>query len=104
MPQPTVGFGLASPTPLRARSSACSMKWVSWEFTVSVEKRVGVGLGVERDEVVDLFAGAYEADWQAYFAPDGYDDATPRGAIPLGQDHARHADSGSRLARLRQSD
>jgi len=64
------------------------MKWVSWEFTVSVEKRVGVGLGVEGDEVVDLLASAYETDRQAQFARDSYDDAALRGAIQLGQDNA----------------
>ncbi len=34
----------------------------------SVEERVDVGFGVEGHEVVDLFAGAHEADGQRQFA------------------------------------
>jgi len=67
---------------------------------VVVEKRVGVGLGVEGDEVVDLFAGADEADGQAEFAGDGDDDAAFGGAVELGEDDAGHADGRGELASL----
>src|ERR1700722_12659215 len=105
--QPTVGFGLARPTPLRARSSAWSMKRMSCEFTYFsrifhelVKERVGVSFGVERNEIVDLFAGADETNRQAEFARNGDDDAALRGAVELGENDAGDANGRCEFAGL----
>src|SRR5271155_1728202 len=58
----------------------------------SIKERVDVGLGIEWDQVVDFFAGAYEADWQIQFAGNGYDDAAFGGAVEFGEHDA--GDSG----------
>ncbi len=58
---PTKGFGWARATPRRANPSARDMCQSSRS---SVEERVDVGLGIERDQVVDFFACADEADRQ----------------------------------------
>ena len=65
-----------------------------------VEQRIGVGLGVEGNEVVDLFAGADKTDGEAEFARDGDDDAAFGGAIELGENDAGDADAGGELAGL----
>ena len=57
----------------------------------SVEKRIRVGFGVEGNHVVNLFAGADEANRQAQFARDGDDDAALGGAVELGEDDAGDA-------------
>src|SRR5580692_1031371 len=68
-----------------------------------VEQRVGVGLSVEGNEVVDLFAGADETNGQAKFARDGNDDAAFGGAIELGENDAGDTDAGGELASLGQT-
>ena len=56
-----------------------------------VEERVDVGFGVERNQIVDLFAGADETNGEAEFARDGDDDAAFGGAVELGEDDAGDA-------------
>src|SRR5580704_13910648 len=48
-----------------------------------VEERVDIGLGIEGDEVVDLFACPYETDWEIQLVGDGDDDAAFCGAVEL---------------------
>src|SRR5579885_2933506 len=64
------------------------------------EEGFGVGVGVEGDEVVDLLAGADEADGEAEFAGDGDDDAALGGAIELGEDDAGDANGAGKFAGL----
>src|SRR5579883_1302077 len=64
------------------------------------EEGLGVGVGVEGDEVVDLLAGADEADRQAKFAGNGHDDAAFGGAVELGEDDAGDADGAGKFAGL----
>src|SRR5579859_4058564 len=152
MTQPTVGLGLARPTPLRASSSARCMKRMSCSFIGSltsvmkeekenkfgrsrivfagaglpqawtsarqrvgksgsraaalhiirvrglIEERIGVGFGVEGNHVVDLFAGADEANGQAEFAGNGNDDAAFGGAIKFGENDSSDADRAGEFA------
>src|SRR5580698_324027 len=81
------------------------MKRMSCEFTIcqSVEKRIDVSFGVERNEIVDLLAGADEANGHAELAGDGNDDAALRGAVELGQNDAGDADRRCELACLREA-
>ena len=68
-----------------------------------VEQRVGVSLSVERNEIVDLFAGPDETDGEAEFAGDGDDDAAFGSAIELGENNSGDADAGGELAGLGES-
>jgi len=65
-----------------------------------VEKRVGVGFRVEGNHVVDLLAGANEADGQAQFARDGDNDAALGRAIEFRENDSGDANRGSEFARL----
>src|SRR5205807_9968631 len=67
------------------------------------EKGIRVRFGVERHQVVDLFAGADEANGQAEFARDGHDDAAFGRAVELGEDNPGDADGRGEFARLRQA-
>ena len=70
-----------------ARSTAsllvAGQDWIAATLAL-VEKGVDIGLGVEGDQVVDLFAGAYEADWEIQFVGDGDYDAAFGGAVEFG--------------------
>ena len=49
-----------------------------------VEKGGSVGFGIERDHVIELFAGAHKTDRQAEFAGDSDDDSALGGAVEFG--------------------
>src|SRR5690349_23987837 len=108
---PTIGLGLARPSPLAANSKArarkspsraCAMadsappaadfiSAVSRDIARSVKKRVDEDLRIEGHEIVGGLAGADEAHRQAQFAHDGDDDAAARGAVQLGEHDAGDA-------------
>ena len=50
-----------------------------------VEEGVDIGLGVEGDQIVDLFACAYKADGEIQFVGDGDYDAAFGGAVEFGE-------------------
>ena len=62
-------------------------------FTVSQKQRLDKGIGVKRLKVVQGFADADEFDGQIHRLADGDDNASFRGAVELGQDHAGAADA-----------
>src|ERR1044072_9204390 len=66
----------------------------------SIEQGSRVGFRVERDHVVDLFAGAHKADGGAQFAGDGHHEPPIGGAVELGEDDTGDADGASEFARL----
>src|SRR5580692_3556751 len=102
--QPTMGLGLARPMPLRASSSACSMKRVACASIVYleelVEKRVRVGFRVEGNHIVDLLARADKTNGQSEFAGDCHNDAAFGRAIELGENDAGNGDGRRKLAGL----
>src|SRR5579862_557254 len=71
-----------------ARSTAillvASQNWLVASAAL-VEEGVDIGLWVEGDEVVDLFTGADETDWEIQFVGDGDDDAALGGAVEFGE-------------------
>ena len=69
----------------------------------SVEERVDVGLGIERDQVVDFFAGADEANRQIQFAGNGYHDAALGGSVEFGEHDARDSRMAPEFAGLIQA-
>src|SRR5712692_43528 len=66
----------------------------------SVEEGISVGIGVEGNHVVDLLAGAHEADGQAQLARDRDNDAALGRAIELREDDSGDANSRSEFAGL----
>src|SRR5258707_87510 len=88
-----------------SNSFACQRKRVLQEANVVfvhglVEEGINVGFGVEGNEVVNLFAGADEANRQAKLARNRDDDAAFRRAVELCQNNSGDADGGSKFARL----
>ena len=73
------------------RRHACRGLEPPRDYRGLVEEGVDIGLRVEGHQVVDLFAGADEADRQIQFARDGDDDAALRGAVELGEHDAGDA-------------
>src|SRR5215472_6027995 len=69
----------------------------------SVEERIGVGFGVERHKIIDLFAGTNKPDRQAEFARYSHDNAAFGRAIELGENDPRDANRRSEFTRLRQA-
>src|SRR5258707_10595879 len=67
-----------------------------------VEEGSRVRFGVEGNHIVNLFAGADEADRQPEFAGNRNDDAALGRAIQFGENNSRDANSARELARLRQ--
>src|SRR5579863_9393153 len=95
-----MGFGWARATLWVASRRARSIHDSSASRLGSVEERVDIGLRVERNEVVNLFAGANETNRQVQFARDGDDDAALRGAIEFRQHDSSHAGVAPEFARL----
>src|SRR5260370_28604224 len=79
------------------------MKRMSCASTDSIEQGIGVGLGVEGNEVVNLLPGDDKANGEAKLTRDGHDDAAFGGTVQLREDDAGYAHRGGELARLRET-
>src|SRR5262249_17059456 len=99
MTQPTVGFGLANPTPFSASERARSMKRMSCSFT-SLDHEVPFRFRVEGNQVVDLLAGANETNRQSEFARNGHYDAAFGSAVQFRQDDSGNANDAGELPSL----
>src|SRR5713226_5101880 len=102
---PTMGFGLACASLLRARFRArfIQRSAASCEESAiggSIEERIDECLRVEGHKILNLLARADEADGQAEFARDGHDDAALGRAVELREHDSGDAHGGGEFARL----
>src|SRR5215831_19522340 len=96
---PTTGLGCARPTLSRASSSACCIQpWSSVEW--SVKERVNVGLGIEGNQIVDLFTRPDETNGQLQFARNSHHNTTLRCSVQFGEHDARDSRMAPEFASL----